>query len=134
MFNDVIINKVQIIEHCIKRINEEYNGDPANLSNITRQDSIVLNIQRACEAAIALAMHMVAESGWGVPNSSREAFDLLVEHDALEPALANRLKAMVGFRNIAIHDYQKMNMDIIQEIITRHLVDLTDFIESVLHS
>jgi len=132
MFNDVIINKAQIIERCIKRINEEYGGNPANLSNITRQDSIILNIQRACEAAIALAMHLVAERGWGVPNSSREAFDLLVEHDALESTLANRLKAMVGFRNIAIHDYQQMDMDIIQEIITRHLVDLTDFIKTVL--
>jgi len=39
---------------------------------------------------------------------------------------------MVGFRNIAVHDYQKMNMDILQEIITKHLDDLTDFIKTVM--
>ena len=36
-------------------IPEEYDGDPKNLENITRQDSIILNLQRACEAAIAIA-------------------------------------------------------------------------------
>jgi uncharacterized protein YutE (UPF0331/DUF86 family) len=127
MPDDVSLNKAQIIERCIRRINDEYAGDPSNLSNITRQDSIVLNLQRACEAAIALAMHQVAEKGWGIPNTSREAFDILAANGVLEISLAARLKAMVGFRNIAIHDYQKMNLDILQEIITKHLSDLIQF-------
>lgn len=126
MLDDVSLNKSQIIQRCINRIEEEYGGDPANLNNLTRQDSIILNLQRACEAAIALAMHWVAENGWGVPNSSREAFDFLAEHGAIETALAGRLKAMVGFRNIAVHDYQKMSLDILRKIITQHLGDLTE--------
>lgn len=125
--DNISLNKAQIIERCIQRIEEEYGDDPANLNNLTRQDSIILNIQRACEAAIALAMHWVAEKGWGIPNSSREAFELLAEHGVIEPELAGKLKAMVGFRNIAVHDYQKMNLDILQKIITQHLTDLTEF-------
>jgi uncharacterized protein YutE (UPF0331/DUF86 family) len=126
LLDDVSLNKSQIIQRCIHRIEEEYGGDPANLDNLTRQDSIILNLQRACEAAIALAMHWVAENGWGVPNSSREAFDFLAEHGAIETVLASRLKAMVGFRNIAVHDYQKMSLDILRKIITQHLGDLTE--------
>jgi len=76
MVNDVVTNKIEIIERCIKRINEEYRGDPANLANMTKQDSIVLNLQRACEAAIALAMHIVADKALGVPQTSRDAFTL----------------------------------------------------------
>jgi len=132
LFDDVSLNKAQIIERCIKRIQEEYGGDPANLANITRQDSIILNLQRACEAAIALAMHWVSEKGWGIPNTSREAFDFLVEQGAIEAPLASRLKAMVGFRNIAIHDYQKMNLDILHKIITKHLGDLTEFTQTLM--
>ncbi len=127
MLDDISLNKAQIIQRCINRIEEEYGGDPANLNNLTRQDSIILNLQRACEAAIALAMHWVAENGWGVPNSSREAFDFLAEHGAIDITLASRLKAMVGFRNIAVHDYQKMNLDVLRKIITQHLGDLTEF-------
>lgn len=134
MLNDISLSKAQIIERCIRRIKEEYGDDPSSLDNITRQDSIILNIQRACEAAIALAMHWVAEKGWGVPNSSREAFDILAEHGAIETELAGKLKAMVGFRNIAVHDYQKMNLDILRKIITQHLSDLTEFTQVLLYN
>lgn len=133
MFDDISLNKAQIIERCISRIKEEYGDDPANLDNLTRQDSIILNIQRACEAAIALAMHCVAENGWGVPNSSREAFDLLVEHGAIETELAVKLKAMVGFRNIAVHDYQKLNLEILRTIIIKHIFDFTKFTRVMLY-
>jgi len=56
--DDIILNKAAIIERCIHRIQEEYAGDERNLlENLTKQDSIILNLQRACEAAIDLAMH-----------------------------------------------------------------------------
>lgn len=133
MLDDISLNKAQIIERCIQRIEEEYEDDPANLNNLTRQDSIILNIQRAREAAIALAMHWVAEKGWGIPNSSREAFELLAEHGVIEAELAGKLKSMVGFRNIAVHDYQKMNLDILKNIIIYHLSDLTEFTKVLLY-
>lgn len=59
--DDILINKNQTIKLCLKRINEEYQNDPKNLENYTKQDSIILNIQRLSEAAIAIAMHIVAE-------------------------------------------------------------------------
>ncbi|NLV21665.1 MAG: DUF86 domain-containing protein [Syntrophomonadaceae bacterium] len=132
MQDDVSVNKAQIIEKCIKRIQDEYEGTPGNLLNITKQDSIILNLQRACEAAIALAMHWVAEKGWGVPNNSRDAFNFLAERGILEEELTNRLKSTVGFRNIAVHDYQKMNLDILQQIIENHLEDLLNFAQIML--
>ena len=78
MADDVVVNKVAIIERCLKRVREEYAGDERNISeNFTRQDSIILNLQRACEAAIDLAMHLVRVNRLGVPQETREAFDLL---------------------------------------------------------
>jgi hypothetical protein len=44
MKNDVILNKVSTIERCIRRIREEYEDDPLNLENYTKQDAIILNI------------------------------------------------------------------------------------------
>jgi uncharacterized protein YutE (UPF0331/DUF86 family) len=132
MSKDVILNKVQVIERCIKRINEEYADNPDNLSNYTKQDSIILNIQRACEASIDLAMHLVAENKLGIPQTSGDAFDILSENGIVDKPLANKLKAMVGFRNIAIHDYQKLSLDIIQKIIEVHLVDFKNFATEML--
>ena len=33
------------------------------------------------------------------------------------------MKVMVGFRNIAVHDYQEMNLVILQKIVEDHLKD-----------
>ena len=132
MVDDVVLNKVAIIERCIRRIQEEYQGNLLNLENYTKQDSIILNIQRSCEASIDLAMHLVATKGLGIPQSSREAFDLLQQAGIVEVNLAQKLKAMVGFRNIAVHNYQTVNLSIVQGIIEKNLADLLTFGQLVL--
>lgn len=127
MQNDIIINKTATIERCIYRINEEYNNDPENLKNYTKQDSIILNIQRACEACIDIAMHIVSTNKLGVPQTTRQVFDILNEANIIDERLADRLKAMVGFRNIAVHDYQALNLSMVQKIIEEHLNDFLEF-------
>lgn len=132
MGNDVIYNKIAIIERCINRINEVYNNNPDNLKDYTKQDSIILNIQRACEAAIDLAMHIVSEKKLGIPQNSRDAFEILNSNNIIDNRLMKNLKSMVGFRNIAVHNYQAVNLSIIQEIIDKHLSDFSRFIEVIL--
>jgi uncharacterized protein YutE (UPF0331/DUF86 family) len=127
MDDQVIWNKVAIIERCINRIQEEYAGNPDHLRQYTKQDSIILNIQRACEASIDLAMHIVARKKLGLPQSSRDAFILLEQHDIIDSTLAHKLKTMVGFRNIAIHDYQQVNLSIVQRIVEEHMGDFSQF-------
>ncbi|MCO0598004.1 DUF86 domain-containing protein [Peribacillus butanolivorans] len=132
MKNDVILNKVSVIERCINRVKDVYANDPENLKDYTKQDSIILNIQRACESSIDLAMHIVAEQRLGLPQTSRDAFDMLQTHSIIDENIAKRLKAMVGFRNIAVHDYQTINLDILEKIVDNHLGDFTDYTKQIL--
>ena len=132
MNNDVILNKISVIERCIKRINEEYDNNPKNLQNYTKQDSIILNIQRACEASIDIAMHIVAEKKLGIPQTSRDAFELLYKNHIITESVMKKMKAMVGFRNIAVHDYQEINLQIIQMIVEKHLDDFREYAKQVL--
>ncbi len=122
MADDVLLNKAAAIERAVRRAREEYGGDDANLlSNQTRQDAIILNLQRACESSIDAAMHLVRLHRLGIPQETREAFGLLEQAGRLDPALSLRLKKMVGFRNIAVHDYQKLNLDIARRLLVEHL-------------
>lgn len=130
--NDVILNKTATIERCLNRIYEVYDQNPENLKNYTKQDSIVLNIQRACEASIDLAMHLISEKGLGVPKSSRDGFKLLEEAGVLEHDLAKTLMNMVGFRNIAVHDYQALEIEILESILNKHLGDFKKFTQIVI--
>lgn len=131
--NDVVLNKVLTIERCVKRIEEVYANEPTNLKDYTKQDSIILNIQRACEASIDLAMHVVSEKKLGLPKTSRDAFIFLQESDIIDQRLAKTLMNMVGFRNIAVHDYQPIELDILQAIINRHLDDFTAYTKIILN-
>jgi uncharacterized protein YutE (UPF0331/DUF86 family) len=111
-------------EQCVRRIHGEYGGKEANLHNYTKQDSIILNLQRACEACIDIAMHIVSEKQLGIPQSSRDAFEILYQNKIIDEDLNHNLKAMVGFRNIAVHDYQAVQVEIVKAIIEKHLVDI----------
>lgn len=133
MVDDVLVNKAASIERCVERVREEYADDDRHLyDDITRQDAIILNIQRACQASIDLAMHIVRIHGLGPPQESRDAFVLLIDAGFLSKPLGDRLMRMVGFRNIAIHEYQKLNLDVVKAIIEDHLTDFTDFAQQAL--
>jgi len=133
MVDDVLVNKSATIERCVQRVRDEYAGDARNLyDDITRQDAMILNIQRACQAAIDLAMHAVRLHDLGPPQESRDAFALLTEAGLLDDEFGDRLMRMVGFRNIALHEYQKLNLDVVKAIIEEHLTDFTRFAERAL--
>ena len=133
MANDVLINKAAIIERCLGRIDEEYRGNEDELAtNFTRQDSVILNLQRACEASIDAAMHLIRTQRLGVPQESREAFSILYDAGIIDEKLKARLQAMVGFRNVAVHDYRKLNLDVVRKIVEDHLVDFEDFCSIIL--
>jgi uncharacterized protein YutE (UPF0331/DUF86 family) len=129
MPDDVILNKAEIIERCILRVKETYSKDPAALdSDYACQDVVLLNLERACQAAIDLGMRWVRIEALGIPKESRDAFTLLAENGRLSAELAESLKHMVGFRNIAVHDYREIDFTIVRAIIDRDFPDFRELI------
>jgi uncharacterized protein YutE (UPF0331/DUF86 family) len=114
-FNDISTNKVAIIQRSLNRAKEEYSKNP-RLDDLTELDALILNLERACQASIDLAMHLVSIQQLGVPQSSSDAFRILESNKLIQKDTAKSLLGMVGFRNIAIHEYQKLNLDIIHQI------------------
>jgi len=126
--DDVLLNKAAIIERCLLRIHEEYDDYKDTLeSNFTRQDAIILNLQRACESSIDAAMHIVRIRRLGIPQQSRDAFLMLEKASLLPKQLSEHLQAMVGFRNIVVHQYQELNLDILKFILNERLCDFREF-------
>ena len=128
----VVINKLESIERCINRIREEYEGNPKNLEDYRRNDAIVLNLQRACESVTDIAMYVISTRKLGIPQTKKEAFDLLKNANLISDELCKKMKGMVGFRNIAIHEYKQIDEEILQDVIENHLKDLTDFTRQML--
>jgi uncharacterized protein YutE (UPF0331/DUF86 family) len=124
--DDVLLNKGAIIERCIRRIREEHAANPA-LDNFTHVDALTLNVERACQAAIDMAMHLVARERLGLPQSSGQAFLLLEKAGYLPTSIARAMRAMTGFRNIAVHQYEEMDADILQQVVEKGPCDWIAF-------
>lgn len=135
MADDVLLNKADSIERCLMRIQDEYANKPENLRlNQTKQDAILLNLERACQAAIDMAMRVVKLKRLGLPKESRDAFDLLLSAKIIDQELCRKMHGLVGFRNTAIHNYKKLDLDIVESILKDRLADFKTLSECLIKS
>jgi len=73
--DDVMLNKAAVIERSLRRVLEIHRADPS-LQDLLHVDALTLNVERACQAAIDLAIHVVAAKHLGMPQSQADAFRL----------------------------------------------------------
>jgi uncharacterized protein YutE (UPF0331/DUF86 family) len=129
--DDIVINKLATIKRCLQRINEEYADEISFKANFTKQDSVILNLQRACEASIDICNHLIKKQSLGIPQSARDSFELVAKVGIITKESRDQLKNMVGLRNIAVHDYQALNIDIVISVVKYHLKDFESFSKSI---
>jgi uncharacterized protein YutE (UPF0331/DUF86 family) len=129
---DVMLAKVATVQRCLKRIRETTRLEPESLDDIDKQDIFVLNLQRAVQAVIDIGAHIVASEGLGLSDMIKGNFKFLQYADIISKELARKMESMVGFRNIAMHDYQAIDKNILKSILVNNLKDLEDFYTTVL--
>ena len=128
MKDDVLAQKITSIQRCVARAREELERVGENFrTQYSAQDAALLNVVRACDSAIDLANMSIRQRRLGIPGETRESFQILVREQLLEHALGDRMKKMVGFRNLAVHQYRELNLDIVIAVISKGLDDLLAF-------
>jgi uncharacterized protein YutE (UPF0331/DUF86 family) len=95
---------------------------------------VILNLERASQASIDIATHIEKSMKLGLPQSSRELFVLLEAADIIDVEISQQMQNMVGFRNIAVHDYQNLNIEIVVSIIDKNLSDFEIFNRQVIEN
>lgn len=88
-------------------------------------------LQLAVEACLDLAQHIISYQGFREPLDNKDCFQVLHEEGIISRSLAGRLKKMAQFRNIVVHDYLKINPEIVFAIIQKELGDITAFIKTI---
>lgn len=84
----------------------------------------------AIEACVDVAQHICAAEGWGPPADNGDAVRLLGDHRVCTPELARSIRQAVGFRNVLVHEYVRVNDDIVIDRL-KALGDLEDFVSQV---
>lgn len=127
-----LAGKIANLETCIARISEVYQGDRETfLVDLLRQESVLLNLQRACENVIDIANIAVAELDLGVPASARESFELLENAGVIKTETTSKMATMVGFRNMVVHQYFRIDPEKVCDIVETDLQDLQHFANAV---
>ena len=130
---DVVLSKLSIINNCLNTI-ETVTGNQANkLDEMLIQDVFVLNLQRAVQACIDIANYIIAQKGWRLPATYRESFNTLHENKVINKQLSSQMIKMVGFRNIAVHDYQMLDIVVLKGILEHNLDDFKTFRKAIVN-
>lgn len=129
----VIEEKLISLNRCLDRIKLHTPATVEALqSDFDAQDIISLNIQRAVQISVDIAAHILAEQLHEQTPTMAETFLTLSKHGLLDDRLASRLAKAVGFRNIAVHEYDSLDMNILYSIITKEIGCFYEFSDTVL--
>ena len=88
-------------------------------------------VQAAAQACIDMANHVIASSGWRAPADFRDAFTVLEEQGAIDPALADRMRALAGLRNRLVHVYERVDDRIVHDSLQAGLEDLSKYAQAM---
>lgn len=133
MDKDVVLNKLESLRRCVQRVQDK---TPASVDLLVEdydlQDIIVLNLERAIQTCVDIGLHIIGDLEIPVPETMVQTFDALKKAGCLDETTAERMAKSVGFRNTAVHAYQKIDWEIVYRIITGHLDDFRNFAQQIL--
>jgi len=133
MDREVIEQKLESVRRCLQRIKEKCPPSADILArDLDAQDILSLNLSRAVQLCVDIGAHIIAGKNVPPPATMGQTFDVLAELGIISEELALRMKNAVGFRNIAVHNYEAINWQIVHAIATRHVGDFADFARAVL--
>ena len=128
---DPMLGKIHNIQNYLRMIQRITNGDPESLYDQVTQDVFVLNVQRAAQSAIDLANLIIAEKGLGLPRSYRHGFEILCGAGIIDAAAFQQMSKMAGFRNLAVHDYAALDVNILKSILVKNLKDFETYYKQI---
>ncbi|MBO4704251.1 MAG: DUF86 domain-containing protein [Spirochaetaceae bacterium] len=128
MDKEVLQTKLEALIHCVQRIkSQEITSVDELESNIDKQEIIILNLQRAVQICVDIGNHILLDYETPTPSTMSETFKYLADNKLISSKNAEELSHAVGFRNIAVHQYENLDCKIIYAIITSHLDDFKNF-------
>lgn len=133
MDQQLITLKLESLRRCLHRVSEK---QPENLqqleSDLDLQDILVLNLTRAVQICVDIASHVVARSDLVMPGTMGETFAALHKLGVIDETVSSNLRKAVGFRNVAVHNYDEVEWAIVYAIATRHQQDFKTFASQII--
>ena len=129
---DLLLAKASSVKRHLKRVKEKSKVDSkAFLADVDGQEIVMFNLQMAIQNCVDIAAHIISEEGLGIPDSISEMFYLLEENGYLDKRLTEKMVKAVGFRNLIVHEYAKIEHKQVFDIAHKDVSDLNEYLRSI---
>ena len=128
--SDLIAKRLAFIETRLRELATMARLDRVH-EDLKEERFVEHTLQLAIQAALDVASHIVSDERLGEPATNRELFDRLATGGWISQELAAKLGDMAGFRNVLVHGYQDVDLDIVVDAARNRLEDLTVFVAAV---
>ncbi len=128
----LVLRKIERIEIYLKQIRQKKDSGIEKFKKDKDLQSIVLfNLMQSIQASIDIGAHIISDSGWEVPGSQADIFEILADRKVIDKPLSKKMIQMVGFRNRIIHEYEKIDLKIVHAVWRKNINDIEKFCKAV---
>jgi uncharacterized protein YutE (UPF0331/DUF86 family) len=128
----VFDHKLESLRRCIKRVEEKTPSNVGQLSNDPDiQDILVLNLTSAVQLCVDIGSHVISETEESAPTTMGDVFSTLEKLEIITSDICTSMRNAVGFRNVAVHNYDVISWEIVFAICQKRLVDFRQFAKQI---
>jgi len=132
MDRELIARKLDSLDRCLRRIDAKRPAFAEDLAaDIDCQDILSVNLERAVQLCVDMGAHMLVSVGKPPPETMGDVFTLLDEAGVIQGNLALAMRMAVGFRNLSVHAYDRVDWARVFEIVHHRLDDFRQFAAAV---
>ena len=128
----VLRGRLRLLAEYVSDLRELQDVDPQTYTeNKLLRRAVERTLHLAIEACLDIGQHMIAREGFRLPEDNKDVIAVLGENDVLPGALLPNLIAMARFRNLIVHDYARIDDQIVLDIVKRRLGDFDAFAQAI---
>lgn len=127
---ELVRKKLAFIETCLRELRTLGQADRI-ATDVKERRFVEHTLQICIQAALDVASHIASDERLGEPGSNSAIFDLLVPAGWLTAETARLLRNAVGFRNVLVHGYTAVNLQVVRTVLEQRLGDLEQFVEEI---
>lgn len=129
----LILKKLSVLDEYLKQIGEYASISPKAYREDWKVQRIVeRTLQMMIETCLDIGAHIISDENLRVPETYAEVFRIMVENDILPRSRLDAFEKMAGFRNLVVHDYERIDPDIIVGILRSNLQDFEALKKSII--
>jgi len=102
------------------------------VSDFRNTDSALHRLQTSVQALVDIGAYVVSSLGLRTPASSVDVIEVLRESGLVGDSAAATYTKMVQFRNRVVHLYNRIDLRILYDIVTKEVRDIRDFYDLLL--